>query len=301
MPNLTDCVAVVAGASRGAGRGIALGLGDSGATVYVTGRTQTGGPQPADGAPGTIDETAEEVTSRGGNGIAVRVDLTVESEVAALFEKVRSEQGRLDLLANAVFGGADAFKTTDEWIASMGQPFWQHAVGHWQHMMTAGPYAYLLASCYAAPLMAEAGKGLIVGVTDGLLEGVAEGVLDGSANIEYQGNLMWDLSHHCINRMLLAMGTEAQPHGIAVLTLMPGFMQTERVLMNLEGKDDLKQQFRFDLSESPQYIGRAVAALAADDNVLEKSGRIHFVADLAQEYGFTDIDGRTIPRFNPFE
>lgn len=301
MQDLTECVAVVAGASRGAGRGIALALGEAGATVYVTGRTKRGGPKPPDGAPGTIDETAEEVTSRGGTGIAVCVDLTVESEVAALFEKVHSEQGRLDVLANAVYGAADAFRTTDEWVASMGQPFWYHAVGHWQHMMTAGPYAYLLASCYAARIMAESGGGLIVGVTDGLMEGVADGVLDGSANTEYQGQLVWDLSHHCINRMLLAMGTEAQPHGIAVLTLMPGFMQTERVLMHLEGKDVLKQQFRFDLSESPQYIGRAVAALAADDNVLEKSGRIHFVADLAKEYGFTDVDGRTIPRFNPFE
>lgn len=300
MPDLTDRVAVVAGSSRGGGRGIALALGDAGATVYVTGRTTRGGAPPCDGAPGTIEDTAEEVTARGGVGIPVRVDFTVEEDVAELFARVQSEQGKVDVLANAVFGGADAFPTLEEWQETMGQPFWEHAAGQWQHMMTAGPYAYLLAICRAGRMMGKAGKGLIVGVTDGLMEGVAAGVLDGSANIPYEGQLLWDLSHHCINRMLLSMAADAKPHGIAVVPLMPGFMQTERVLMTLGDNEELQKQYRFDLSESTEYLGRAVAALAADPNVIEKSGRIHFVADLAKEYGFTDVDGRVVPRFNPF-
>ena len=299
MPPLKDHVAVVAGASRGAGRGIALALGEAGATVYVTGRTTRDGPKPPDGAPGTIEDTAEEVTARGGEGIPVRADYTVEADVAAVFERVKEEQGRLDVLANAVYGGAEAVASVDDWMASMRRPFWEQSLDHWQQMMTNGAYAYLVASCHAARLMAAGGKGLIVGVTDGVADGVPDEVMAGTAMGKYQGQLVWDLSHHCINRLMLGMSVEAKPHRIAVVTLMPGFMQTERVLMHLKS-EKLKKSFRFDLSESPEYLGRAVAALAADTNVLKKTGRIHFVADLAKEYGFTDVDGRYIPRFNPF-
>jgi NAD(P)-dependent dehydrogenase (short-subunit alcohol dehydrogenase family) len=285
-------VAVVAGASRGAGRGIALALGDAGATVYVTGRTTRGGSPPADGAPGTIDDTADEVTARGGHGIAVKVDHTDEAQVAALFERVGREHDRLDLLANAVWGGADAATTLADLDHLWKGPFWKHSpAALWQHMMTAGPYAYLLASTYAARMMASAKRGLIVGVTDGVMEGA-------SAD-DYGGQLMWDLSHACINRMLRGMSVEGKARQIAVVTLMPGFMQTERVLMHLRTEADRKR-FGFDKSESTQYIGRAVAALAADPAVMAKSGKIHFVADLAKEYGFTDVDGRLVPRFNPF-
>jgi NAD(P)-dependent dehydrogenase (short-subunit alcohol dehydrogenase family) len=291
MQRLKGTVAVVAGASRGAGRGIALALGEAGATVYVTGRTTRSGPQPPDGAPGTVEDTAEQVTARGGVGIPVRADCTAEAEVAALFERVRREQGKLDVLANAVWGGADAFASVEEWQASWGRPFWEDAVRLWPHMMAAGPYAYLVASCHAARLMAAGGKGLIVGVTDG--------VIDGAAAPEYGGQLVWDLAHVCINRLLLGMGVEGKPHKIAVVTLMPGFMQTERVLRNLK-TEEMKRVFRFDRSETTEYLGRAVAALAADANVLEKTGKILFVADLAREYGFTDVDGRLIPRFYPF-
>ena len=159
-------------------------------------------------------------------------------------------------------------------------------------MIVAGPIAYYLTSCHAARLMVAAGGGLIVGVTDG--------IIDGMPPEEYQGQLMWDLGHHCINRLMLGMAAEGKPHGIAVVTLMPGFMRTERVMMNLK-TEELKKMFRFDLSESVEYIGRAVAALSADSDVLAKTGKIHFVADLAREYGFTDIDGKLIPRFRPFD
>jgi NAD(P)-dependent dehydrogenase (short-subunit alcohol dehydrogenase family) len=291
MKTLTDQVAVVAGASRGAGRGIALALGDAGATVYVTGRTRRGGPKPPDGAPGTIDDTAEEVTVRGGRGVPVRVDFTVESEVVALFERVQGEQGRLDVLVNAVWGGHDAYPDMDEWMATMKRPFWTHAVREWDFMMTAGPYAYLLASCYASRLMAAGGKGLIVGITDGHIEGAPEG---GSG-----GPLIWDLAHRAIDRLMEGMSAEGKKHGIAFIALMPGFMRTERILQRLT-TDELKKTFGFDKSESTEYVGRAVAALAADEKVLEKTGKVHYVADLAQEYGFTDVDGRWVPRFDPF-
>jgi NAD(P)-dependent dehydrogenase (short-subunit alcohol dehydrogenase family) len=289
MRRLNGKVAVVTGASRGAGRGIALALGAAGATVYVVGRTTRAGPKPADGAPGTVEDTAEQVTARGGVGIPVRADCTIEAEVAAVFARVRTEQGKLDVLANAVWGGADPFTSVEEWMAAWGRPFWEESPWYWQHMMTAGPYAYLLASCQAVPLMIAGGQGLIVGVTDG--------IIDNAPTPEYGGQLIWDLAHICINRLLLGMSVEGKPHNIAVLTLMPGFMQTERVLMSMK-TEEMKKMFRFDKSESPEYLGRAVAVLAADPDVLQKTGKIHFVADLAREYGFTDVDGRYIPRFH---
>jgi NAD(P)-dependent dehydrogenase (short-subunit alcohol dehydrogenase family) len=288
MQRLKGQVAVVAGASRGAGRGIALALGDAGATVYAVGRTSRGGPKPPDDAPGTVEDTAEEVAARGGLGIPVRADCTAESDVAAVFERVRSEQGKLDVLANAVWGAADAYTSMEDWMAAWNRPFWEEAPRLWQHMMAAGPYAYLLTSCHAARLMAAGGKGLIVGVTDGVIN---------DEQTEYGGQLIWDLAHSCINRMMLGMGVEGKPHNIAVVTLMPGFMQTERVMRKMQ-TEEMKRMFRFDLSESTEYLGRAVAALAADPNVLQKTGKIHFVADLAREYGFTDVDGRYIPRFH---
>jgi NAD(P)-dependent dehydrogenase (short-subunit alcohol dehydrogenase family) len=290
MTSLQRAVAVVTGASRGAGRGIALALGEARATVYVLGRTTRSGPAPTDGAPGTIEDTAEAVTARGGTGIAVRVDCTVEADVAAVFARVNKDQGKLDILANAVWGAADMPQSMEDFLESWSRPFWEQPAGQWQGMMMAGPYAYFLASSQAAQLMAKQGKGLIVGVTDGMLEGMPEG--------EYQGPLLWDLAHACINRMLLGMAIEGKPHGITAISLMPGFMRTERVEMNLK-TEEMKKQFRYDLSESPEYLGRAVAALAGDPNVAAKTGKVHFVADLAKEYGFTDIDGRQVPRFNP--
>jgi NAD(P)-dependent dehydrogenase (short-subunit alcohol dehydrogenase family) len=175
-------------------------------------------------------------------------------------------------------------------MESWNRPFWEQPISLWQHMMTSGPYAYLAASCHAARMMAAAGTGLIVGVTDG--------VIDGAPAPAYGGQLIWDLAHVCINRMRLGMAVEGKPHHVAVVTLMPGFMQTERVLMFMK-TEEMKRMFRFDKSESTEYLGRAVAALAADANVLQKTGKILFVADLAREYGFTDVDGRYVSRFHP--
>lgn len=290
MRPLEGKVAVVAGASRGAGRGIALALGEAGATVYVAGRTVRGGPRPPDGAPGTVEDTAEEISARGGVGVAVRADCTAGDDVAALFERVDRERGRVDVLANAVWGAADAFPSTDEWMAVWNLPFWEQPVRQWQAMVNAGPYAYFLTAVYAARRMAAAGGGLIAAVTDGV---VGEVPAD-----QPGGQLVWDLSHHCINRLVAGMAAEGKSKKIAAVTLMPGFMRTERVMMHMK-TEKLKKMFRFDKSETPEYLGRAVAALAADPDVLKKTGKVHFVADLAREYGFTDADGRQVPRFHP--
>lgn len=197
-----------------------------------------------------------------------------------------------DLLpgANAVWGASDAHTGIDDLQAAWGAPFWEQAPAEWRTMMTAGPYAYLLASCQAVRLMKDTGsKGLITGVTDFHVEGAAAD--------SYGGQLMWDLSHRCINRMMLGMAHECRRLKIAVVTLMPGFMRTERVERYLS-TEKLRKQFGYDRSESVLYLGRAVAALAGDAKVMAKSGQVHFVADLAREYGFTDEDGRQVPRFD---
>ena len=287
-------VAVVSGASRGAGKGIALALGEAGATVYCLGRTRRDGPPPLDQAPGSIDETADEVTARGGRGIAVATDCTDEAQVAAAFAQVERDHGGLDVLANAVWGGHDAFRSADEWMASMGRPFWERAGQMWSLTMDAGPRAYLLASAQAARLMTPRKRGLIVGLTD-FVFGDPEVPKTG----HMAGMLFPVVAHDCINRLMYCLSEEVKKAGIAVVTLMPGFMRTERVERAMT-TDKLKKMMRYDLSESVLYVGRAVAALAGDPKVKGKTGRIHYVADLAEEYGFTDADGTRHPRFDPF-
>lgn len=277
---LAGKVAVVAGASRGAGRGIALTLGDAGATVYIAARTTRGGTQPPDGAPGTIEDTAEEVTARGGYGIAVRTDCTDEKAVASLFDRIQREQGRIDVLASSIFDGIG-------FMRGWGKPFWKQPVTDWREGMT-GAHAVYLTAHYAAKMMASQRSGLIVGVTDMILEDGPRG---------YAGHLMTDLGHECINRLLFDISHELKKHQVSVITLMPGFMRTERVMMHMTS-EKVKKQFGFDRSESPEYLGRAVAALAADPKyALGETGNILFVADIAKRYGLTDVDGKYIARF----
>jgi NAD(P)-dependent dehydrogenase (short-subunit alcohol dehydrogenase family) len=289
MTALAGRVAVVTGASRGAGRGIALALGEAGATVYVAARTRRGGPAPADGAPGTVDETAESVTAQGGRGVAVACDATRPGEVQALFARVQEEQGRLDLLVNAAWGGNESYRVvgethTFEGTVAFDAPFWDQSLTRWDEMITAGVWPTVLASRFAAPLLVRQKRGLIVHVTDGIAP-------------RYRGNLYWDLSHEAINRLAHAMAEELRPHGVACLAITPGFMRTERVLRHL-GTDEAGWH-RLPLlkdSETPQYVGRAIAALAADPAVLERSGSLLSSGDVAKEYGLKDVDGRYVPR-----
>lgn len=273
MHDLKNKVAIVTGASRGVGRGIALALGEAGETVYVTGRSVRGQPS-TENLPGTIDETAEGVTARGGVGIPVRCDHTVDAEVEALFARVREEQGRLDLLVNNVWGGYEGLD-----LATFGAPFWEQPLQHWTRMFTVGVRSHIIASRLAAPLMLSLKRGLIINTT----------LWDRD---NYLGNFFYDVAKAAVNRMTFGMARELRAHGIAVVALSPGFVRTERVMAA-----HAAHPFDLGMTESPEYIGRAVAALAADPGVMEKSGKILTVGDLAREYGFSDIDGRQVPPF----
>jgi NAD(P)-dependent dehydrogenase (short-subunit alcohol dehydrogenase family) len=275
MPSLHAAVALVTGASRGAGRGIALELGSAGAIVYVTGRSVGAGPT-TDNVPGTIDSTASEVTARGGRGIAVRCDHTVDADVESLFARIRADHGRLDLLVNNVWGGYEHAECKPLPMA----PFWEQSLRQWDGMFTAGVRAHLTASRLAVPLMLPAKRGLIVSTTANLTV------------LPYLPNIFYDLSKNAVSRLVWAMAQELREHGIAALALAPGFMRTERVteafrragaIAALDGPGGPK--------ETPTYIGRAIVALTADPQVLERSGQLLEVGTLAQEYRFTDTDG----------
>jgi NAD(P)-dependent dehydrogenase (short-subunit alcohol dehydrogenase family) len=281
MSQLRDVIALVTGASRGAGRGIALELGAAGATVYVTGRSVSGGPT-TDDVPGTIDETAREVTNRGGHGIAVRCDHTVDAEVESLFGRIRDDHGRLYVLVNNVWGGYENGECRPLPLV----PFWDQPLAQWDRMFTAGVRAHLVASRLAAPLMLQQRRGLIVSTTANL------------AALPYLPNLFYDLAKNAVARLAWAMAQELREHGIAALAVAPGFMRTERVveafrragaLDALDGPGGPK--------ETTTYLGRAVVALVSDARILEKSGQVVEVGALAREYHFTDSDGTQPPPF----
>jgi len=277
-------IAVVAGASRGCGRGIALALGEQAATVYVTGRTIRGGPPPVDGISGTIEETAEEVIRRGGIGIPVQVDHTSASQCKTLFDRVLTEQGRLDIFACAVWGGNERF-VDPIWK----QPFWNLPAAFWDDFMAAGPQAFWIGAREAARIMSAQRSGLIAAISEPTIE-----------PDELSGNPQWDLfehlPHYAVNRLIASLAPEARKAGITLLGLLPGFMKTERVQVHMRD-EALQKLYRYDLAESPEYTGRALVALACDPNVCAKSGQLIFTGDAAREYGFTDIDGRYIENF----
>ncbi|HEY5599598.1 MAG TPA: SDR family oxidoreductase [Candidatus Manganitrophaceae bacterium] len=286
MKPLQGKVAVVAGATRGAGRGIACMLGEAGATVYCTGRSSrgktaarpsgTGSPFDLAHRPETIEETAEKVTERGGVGISARVDHTIEDQVKALFERVKAEQGRLDLLVNDVWGGDEL----TEW----GKPFWELSLQKGELMLQRAVYSHIITIRYAAPLMIERGEGLIVEITDG-------------DDFRYRGNLFYDLVKISVIRLAYAMSEELRPRHITALAVTPGFLRSEAMLdyfgvTEANWREGAKKDPHFIASETPFYIGRAVAALASDPEASKKSGKLFSSWNLALEYGFTDIDGR---------
>jgi NAD(P)-dependent dehydrogenase (short-subunit alcohol dehydrogenase family) len=275
MTYLNDVVALVTGASRGAGRGVAVELGAAGATVYVSGRSVDGGPT-TDNVPGTIEETAREVTDRGGRGVAIRCDHTVDTDVEALFSRIRDDHGRLDILVNNVWGGYE----NSECHPLPRTPFWEQSLRQWDGMFTSGVRAHIAASRLAVPLMLPQRRGLIVSTT---------------ANLDvlpYLRNLFYDLAKNAVARMIWAMAQELRDHGIAALAVAPGFMRTERVVEAfrragapeaIDGPGGPK--------ETTAYLGRAIVALASDVRAIEKSGQLVEVGTLAREYGFTDVDG----------
>lgn len=269
-------VAVVAGATRGTGRGIARMLGEAGATVYCTGRSRRGQPWtqgPYAGRPESIDATAEQVSAGGGVGIALRVDHSVENEVAALFERVKQEQGRLDVLVNVLGGNA---------VASWG-PFWKLSAAEGRAFYESWVWKHVLTARHAAPLMVEQQRGLIVELTEG-------------DSLSYNPNLYWDLVKISIARLVFVMAEELAPHGVSALAITPGYLRSEYMLEHFgvteeNWREAGKQDQNFLYSETPCFVGRAVVALATDPAVQSRSGALLSSWGLAEEYGFTDLDG----------
>ncbi|WP_310236026.1 SDR family oxidoreductase [Brevibacillus nitrificans] len=268
-------VAVVAGGTRGAGRGIAVMLGEAGATVYVTGRSVRGNQSDL-GRWETIEDTAEMVTAAGGVGIAVRVDHSQESEVAGLFERIKSEQdGQLDLLVNDIWGG----ESLTEW----GKPFWECTLDKGIRMQERAIHTHLITSHYAVPLMLERKSGLIIEITDG-------------TDYRYRGNLYYSLAKISVIHLAQAMAEDLRPHGIAALALTPGVLRSEEMLdyfgvTEETWKEAAKQDPHFLMSETPDYIGRAVVALATDSQIMNRSGKAFSTWGLSEEFPFTDRDG----------
>lgn len=269
MSDLSGKVAVVTGASRGVGRGVALGLGEAGATVYITGRTIEEG-KGRENLPGTIHQVAEDVSNLGGQGVAVRCDHRNDQEVEAVFCQVMAERGRLDVLVNNVWGGYE--QMVEDGVYTWENPFWMQPLWRWEGMFQAGVRAHFVASQLAAKTMIQQQSGLIVSISYWAAQ-------------KYQGNLIYGVSKTATDRMVADMACELRSHHVAAISLYPGLVRTEGVMRAAEFLD-------LSNSESPQFIGRAVAALAADPNIMEKSGQVLVAAALAQEYGFTDIDGK---------
>jgi NAD(P)-dependent dehydrogenase (short-subunit alcohol dehydrogenase family) len=269
MPNLKSKVALVTGASRGVGKGIALGLGEAGATVYITGRTTDAG-HAAVPLAGTIHETAHEITSLGGKCIAVRCDHTNDDETRTVFAQIQAEQGRLDILVNNVWGGYEHFNDGTEFWLEKG--FWMVPFERWDKSFDAGVRAHYVCSALAAPMMIAQKSGLIVNISFIAAQQADSGVVYGVAKA-------------ADDKMVQNMAHELREHNVAAVSMYPGLVRTEGVMAH-------KDFFDLSNSESPQFNGRAVAAMAADSDIMLKSGKVFVSAALALEYGFTDIDGK---------
>ncbi|HZM39794.1 MAG TPA: SDR family oxidoreductase [Acidimicrobiales bacterium] len=270
-------VALVAGASRAAGRGIAVELGAAGATVYCTGRT-SGSRRSEMDRPETIEETAALVDEAGGRGIAVRVDHLLPAEVAALVDRVDAEQGALDILVNDIFGA-----TRMEWNATV----WESDLDYGLHLLRLAVDTHAITAHHALPLLIRRPGGLVVEVTDGTAEYNAE---------HYRVSFFYDMAKAANLRMAYALGHELAPHGATAVALTPGWLRSEAMLEGFEVTEETWREAteripHFAISESPRFVGRAVAALAADPDVARWNQQSLSSGELAQVYGFTDVDG----------
>jgi NAD(P)-dependent dehydrogenase (short-subunit alcohol dehydrogenase family) len=257
MPDLSGKVAVVTGASYGVGKGVALGLAEAGATVYATGRTVSK-ESFSDAPPGV------------GRIIPVACDHTDDTETETLFGRVAEEQGRLDVLVNSVWGGYERMVEGGEF--TWARPFWQQPAWRWDAMFAAGVRAAYVASAHAARVMVAAGSGLIVNISFWAAQ-------------KHIGNVPYGVSKAATDKLTADTAAELRAHGVAAVSLYPGMVRTEKVIEAAAFLD-------LSNSESPQFVGRAVAALAADPEVLSRSGQVLVAAALAREYDFTDVDGK---------
>ncbi len=270
MALLAGRVAVVTGASRGVGKGIALALADQGATVYVTGRTLEPGTHPL---TGTVGETAAEVDARGGHGVAAQVDHSDDGQIAALFQRVQQEQGRLDILVNSVMA------IPADMTASCG--FWNKPMDNWQTFDTGVRAAYI-AAWHAAKIMVPKHSGLIVAIS-------------GYVGVTYTYDTIFGTTKSATDRMARDMAIELKEHNVASVSLWQGFTLTELARENLVRIPGMASQLNSAAGSSPEFPGRVIAALAADPQVMARTGGTFIGAELALEYGITDIDGREIP------
>ena len=272
MSDLSGTVAVVTGASRGIGKGVALALGERGATVYVTGRTVHPGQGPF---PGTVSETAVEVGQRGGRGVAVAVDHGDDAGVEALFEQVRDEQGRLDILVNNAFSLPDDL--TDP------APFWDKPLSNWE-MVDVGVRSNFVAARHAARMMVPQRSGLIVAIS-------------GYTGVSYTYGVLFGMCKTAVDRMARDMAVELEPYDVASLSLWQGLTYTERAKENIARNPAMATAAATDSAGgcSPEFPGRVIAALATDPNLMRRSGGTFITAELAAEYGITDVDGRAVP------
>jgi NAD(P)-dependent dehydrogenase (short-subunit alcohol dehydrogenase family) len=275
---LQGTVALVAGATRGAGRGTAVGLGEAGAIVYCTGRTTRAQRSELD-RPETIEETAELVAAAGGTGIAVRVDHLESRQVAELVARIDAEQGRLDVLVNDIWGAERLF----EWDT----PLWEHDLEAGLRLLRLAVETHLITSHHALALLIRRPGGLVVEMTDGTAEYNAE---------RLRVNAFYDLAKSAVLRLAFAEGRELAPHGATAVALTPGWLRSEMMLdafgvTEATWRDALERVPHFAISESPRFVGRAVAALAADPGRARHNGGSLSSGALAQAYGFTDLDG----------
>ncbi len=272
MGLLTGKVAVVTGASRGIGKGIAVALGQQGATVYVTGRTVTPGVH---FLPGTVSETAAEIDRRGGTGIAVPVDHANDAQVESLFQQVVREQGRLDLLVN------NAFTLSDDLIVA--KPFWEKPLSNWE-MVDVGVRSNFVAAWHAAKIMVPQKSGLIIAIS-------------GYVGVTYTYGVVFGTCKSAVDRMARDMAIELQPHQVASISLWQGLTLTERAYHNLERNPEMKARTVTNpaIGATVEFPGRVIAALANDPDIMKRSGGTFITAEVAQDYGITDVDGKVIP------
>ncbi|GEL68695.1 SDR family oxidoreductase [Myxococcus virescens] len=276
--SLKGRVALVAGGTRGAGRGIAVQLGAAGATVYVTGRT-TRAQRSEQNRPETIEETAEQVTAAGGLGIAVQTDHLVPEQVQALVKRIDGEQGRLDVLVNDIWGGESIF----EWNKSV----WEHSLEKGLRLLRLGVDTHLITSHFALLLLIRRPGGLVVEVTDGTADYNAT---------NYRISTFYDLAKASVLRLAWSQARELRPHGATAVALTPGWMRSEGMLEHFgvteaNWRDATVKEPHFVISETPAYVGRAVAALASDADKARWNGQSLSSGQLARVYGFTDLDG----------
>ena len=269
MNSLSGKVAVVTGASRGVGKGIALGLGESGATVYVTGRTIKD-KSDAGKLGGNVYATAEEVTAIGGKGIGIRCDHTNDAETEAAFKRIAKESKKIDILVNNAWAGYENMREGNKFTYL--KPFWEQPFWRWDAMFQAGVRAAYISSAFAARLMTKKKTGLIVNISFWAAQ-------------VYLGNTQYGASKAAVDKMSEYMAHELKKFNVAVVSLYPGLVRTESVLKNAK-------HFDMSNSESPQFIGRVVAALARDPKIMKKSGKVLVAAQEALEYGVQDIDGK---------